>query len=534
MTGRRAWPAAGGRLLFVRPPRRSAGGLALPLLMCALGALHTVSYTLTAAWPLALLALAALVRALAAAGPRRAALLGWAFGVGWLCAGVWWLFISMYRYGQLPALLAAAAVLALCAALSLYLALAAALFARWRRGRASVDAPLFAALWLAAELARARLLTGFPWVASGYSQIDGPLGLLAPWIGVYGIGALLALAAALLALPGSSAGPDGRAAFRPRLAGVLVLLAGPWLMGPREFTDSTGRLGVTLVQTNVAQDEKFAAERMPEALGWLGRALTEAPPGLVIAPETAVPLLPNQLQDFAPGWWELLRQHFQAPGRWALVGLPLGSYEAGYTNSVAGLSTAPDYRYDKYHLVPFGEFIPTGFRWFTQALNIPLGDFSRGPVDAPSFVVDGQRVAPNICYEDLFGEELAVRFVDDARAPTLMANLSNIGWFGDTVALPQHLNISRMRTLELQRPMLRATNTGVTAVIDHRGRVTARLPAHRRDLLTTTVEGRRGTTPYAAWVGRLGLWPWVLLILLVCGAAAFSGRAEPDDPAAPG
>ncbi len=517
----------GGRLLFVRAPQREPGRAQL-LAMLALGALHTLSYVYTAIWPLALLAVAVLARQLAGASVRRAAWLGWSFGVGWLCAAVWWLFISMHRYGQLPAWLSALAVLALAAVLSLYLALACALFARWRRGRVLPDAALFAALWLAAELARALLFTGFPWAASGYSQIDGPLGVLAPWIGVYGIGACLAGAAALLGLPG-----DNKA--RALRWGLLaLLLIGPWWMGPRSFTDGNGRLTVTLLQTNVAQDEKFALERMPDALAWVGHALEQAPPGLAIAPETAVPLLPDQLQDFAPGWWELLTQHFQAPGRFALVGLPLGDYERGYTNSVAGLSAGPVYRYDKQHLVPFGEFIPPGFRWFTQAMNIPLGDFSRGPLNAPSFVVAGQRVAPTICYEDLFGEELAVRFVDPAHAPSLLANLSNIGWFGDSQALPQHLNISRMRSLEFERAMVRSTNTGVTAVIDHRGQVRARLAPFTRGVLESSVEGRVGQTPYAAWAGRFGLWPLVGLVLAICALVMTRPRRPADPDGLPG
>ena len=198
----------------------------------------------------------------------------------------------------------------------------------------------------------------------------------------------------------------------------------------------------------------------------------------------------------------------------ALVGVPLGSYSQGYSNSVVGLSAGAPYRYDKSHLVPFGEFIPTGFRWFTALMNIPLGDFNRGPLNAPSFAARAERVAPNICYEDLFGEELALRFADATRAPTILANVSNIGWFGDTIAVPQHLQISRFRTLELQRPMLRATNTGATAVIDHRGVVTAALPPFTRGVLLATVQGRTGLTPFARWSAAAGLWPlWVLAAL---------------------
>jgi apolipoprotein N-acyltransferase len=202
--------------------------------------------------------------------------------------------------------------------------------------------------------------------------------------------------------------------------------------------------------------------------------------------------------------------------------MPLGSFETGYTNSAVGLlpGQAQAYRYDKAHLVPFGEFIPWGFRWFTELMQIPLGDFDRGPVNAPSLAVGGQRLAPNICYEDLFGEELAVRFVDAAQAPTVLVNLSNIGWFGDTVAIPQHLNISRLRALELQRPMLRATNTGSTAIVDHRGLVTHRLEPRQRGLLDGEFEGRIGTTPYAAWAGRWGLWPLFALALALVAACA--------------
>jgi apolipoprotein N-acyltransferase len=179
--------------------------------------------------------------------------------------------------------------------------------------------------------------------------------------------------------------------------------------------------------------------------------------------------------------------------------------------------------YDKHHLVPFGEFVPFGFRWFTRLMNIPLGDFNRGPLAAPSFAVRSERVAPNICYEDLFGEELAARFADAASAPTMFANISNIGWFGDTIAIDQHLNISRMRTLEFQRPMLRATNTGATAIIDHRGQVVADLPPFTRGVLEAQVQGQTGITPYAWWASRAPLWPYLVLGALGCLWGALRG-----------
>jgi len=499
------------------------------LAAAALGALQTLAFVHTALWWLSLLCMAALAALVWRAAPRRAALFGWLFGSTWLGAGVWWLFISLHRYGGLPAWLAVLAVALLCMALSLYLALAMALFAKRRRGAAALDVALFAVLWLLAELARTVIFTGFPWLASGYAQIDGPLAAWAPWVGVSGIGMLAALLAALLAL-----------AWHRRSWGalglVLLLPAASALLGEREFSVPSGELSVSLLQGNVPQDQKFSMEQMPQTLAWVAHAAGQARGQLVVAPETAVPLLPEQLAELVPDYWPALRARFESGSQSALIGVPLGDYASGYTNSVVGLSTtsrgAPPYRYDKVHLVPFGEFIPTGFRWFTEMMNIPLGDFARGPLNAPSFVVGSERIAPNICYEDLFGAELAQRFMDPASAPTIFANLSNIGWFGDTIAVDQHLNISRMRSLEFQRPMLRATNTGATAIIDHRGRVQAMLPPFTQGVLDGSVQGRDGLTPFAWWSARIGLWPWLLLAGGVLGLS-FSVRRAPTSRGAP-
>ncbi len=450
----------------------------------------------------------AVLLALVSAVPRpRAWLVGGAFGAGWLGGTFWWLFISLYRYGHLPAWLSVLAVALLAVALSVYLAVATALFVRWRSGQIWSDLLLWAALWLLAELARAQIFTGFPWGAAGYAHVDGPLAALAPWVGVYGIGAVSAMLGLLVQRGVASTGLAGRLGAAMLISALALLPA--WSGG--EFTRARGELSVTLLQGNVPQDEKFDFSRLPETLDWHLKALLASKADLVVAPETAIPLLPAQLPQ---GLWDGLQAHFgQGPTR-ALIGVPLGDAERGYTNSVAGLGAGEGksfYRYDKHHLVPFGEFIPLGFRWFVDMMQMPLGDFARGPLVAPSFVVGPERVGPNICYEDLFGEELAARFVDAATAPTVLANVSNIGWFGESIAVDQHLLISRLRTLELQRPMVRATNTGATVAINHRGVVTHRLAPHVRGVLEARVQGREGTTPFAWWVGRFGLWPlWVV------------------------
>ncbi|WP_414676553.1 apolipoprotein N-acyltransferase [Methylibium sp.] len=517
--GARAWPLAADVVAVL-----VAGGL------------HALAFAPNDAPWLQTLTVALLAwRVAAGASAARAALLGLLFSTAWLVGGVWWLYISMHRYGGLPAWMAASAVLALCAFLSLYLAAAMAAWVRLRSGRVALDALSFAALWLLAEWARGAIFTGFPWIAAGYAHSDGPLAALAPWVGVYGIGAVSAGLAAVAAgaLSGAARGTTSRWRWRLRLAFAFVAWWAPAFavsVAPAafEFSRSNGSLSVALVQTNVPQDEKFRVERQPEAIDWMLRALTGAQAELVVLPETAIPLLPEQLPA---GFLDSLAARFSEGSRSALVGLPLGEIAKNeYTNSAAGLSASAStlaggfYRYDKHHLVPFGEFIPFGFRWFVDAMKMPLGDFTRGPLVAPSFEVGAQRVAPNICYEDLFGEELAARFVDEARAPTILANLSNIAWFGDTVAIDQHLQISRLRSLELQRPMIRATNTGATVAIDHRGRVTQQIAPHTRGVLEATVEGRVGTTPYAAWAGRFGLWPLVAAALLAIAFAAAAGR----------
>jgi apolipoprotein N-acyltransferase len=403
-------------------------------------------------------------------------------------------------------------------------------------------APAFAAAWLLAELARGRWFTGFPWGAGGYAHVDGPLAFLAPWVGVYGIGWVAALGAGWLALavaPSAAPAPAPAPALRRgagiALVGVVLALALVRAL-PLPEQPSSGRLKVSLLQGNIAQDEKFQpGTGVKTALSWYGEQLRVATGQLVVAPETALPLLPHELPG---GYLQEIDEHFRGGQQALLVGLPLGDGRTGYTNSVLGLAPAAGaYRYDKHHLVPFGEFIPPLFRWFTEMMNIPLGDFRHGAVGQLSFEWKGQRLAPNICYEDLFGEELAARFVDPLRAPTIFVNLSNIAWFGDSIAIEQHLQISRMRALEFQRPMLRATNTGATAIIDAQGQVTHRLPRLTRGTLEGEVEGRSGLTPYARWAGAWGLaplWIWGLLTLGALVLGDFLGRRVAAAPGAGG
>ena len=190
-----------------------------------------------------------------------------------------------------------------------------------------------------------------------------------------------------------------------------------------------------------------------------------------------------------------------------LLGVPyLGGRDA-YFNSVLTLGSSTRQAYHKVHLVPFGEFIPFGFGWVLEWLSIPLSDFSRGAPDQPPLAVAGQRVAVNVCYEDVFGDEIARR----APEATLLVNLSNVAWFGDSLAPAQHLQIARLRAIETGRMHLTATNTGITAAIDRDGRVLKRLAQFTEGRLEIAAQGYSGATPYV----RLRDWPVVLVSLFI-------------------
>ena len=463
-----------------------------------------------ALWALQLLSMLGLGFALQKAhSARHAFALGQGFATVALSATFWWLFVAMHTYGGLPAVLAVLAVVTLAAALGLYYALACALWWRLAQKNPRKAALAFAAVWTLAELARGTWLTGFGWGAGGYAHVQGPLAFYIPWLGVYGVGALAAWTG--MALAQGKNGPRWQWAA----LAVLVLVSVAMPQGPERFSRSHGALTVTVLQGNIAQNEKFEARTgIVQSLEWYRQTLLNAKTQLVVAPETAIPVLPQQLPA---QYWNDLRAHFQRNGQAALVGIPLGDNRLGYTNSVVGfLPESPKVlRYDKHHLVPFGEFIPPLFRWFTDLMHIPLGDFNRGAVAQAPFAFANQRLAPHICYEDLFGEELAQRFTEPTASPTVFVNLSNIGWFGDTVAIDQHLNIARMRAMEFERPFVRATNTGATVLIDHHGQVTHAAPRLTQAILVGEVNGREGLTPYAWWASRFGLWPlWLICIAL--------------------
>ncbi|HEY4317969.1 MAG TPA: apolipoprotein N-acyltransferase [Herbaspirillum sp.] len=485
----------------------------LILLTLLAGACNVLAFAPFHVWPLQILALAWLFRQAARQpGIRRNFLLGWIYGFGWTAAGVHWLYISMHTYGGMVAWMAALAVGLLALFIGLYSALALSLATwlqrRWRCSEAAMLLLLLPALWVLTEWARGWIFTGFPWLSAGYAHSVGPLKGYAPLLGVYGLGWIAALIAGCCVLATRRRSPDN-AKRRPQaakaVAAIVVLLAGGIALHAIDWTVPKGApIGVRLLQGNIAQETKFSESALLSTLEYYNAAIREAPADLIAIPETAIPLLPQQLPA---NYLERLEAYAQASGSHLALGIPLSDAPGAYSNSLvmfappasSGAAPAP-YRYDKHHLVPFGEFIPLGFRWFVDMMHIPLGDMTRGAVLQAPFAVKDQWIMPNICYEDLFGEEIAEQlgsawFAGKPPASILL-NISNIAWFGDSIALPQHLQISQMRSLESGRPMLRATNTGATAMIDPKGRIAAELPPYTQGVLAEQVQGYQGWTPY--------------------------------------
>ena len=413
------------------------------------------------------------------ASSRRAGLLGFSWGLGFFLTGVSWVYVSLHDVGGMALPIAAFATLLFCIWLALFPAFALYGWVRLRRGVAWRDALLLAGLWTLTEWLRGYLFTGFPWLSLGYSQTPpSPLAGYAPLIGSYGIGFLLVLVAALLATGGR------------RWHSIIAIVAILGIGGALRFVAWTTPIGepvtVTLLQGNIPQSLKWDPERLPLSVDTYTRLVAEHPAQLTVLPETAIPLFLDQIPR------DILRQLTRNGD--VLMGVALKARQGGYANGAVTVSAdlLRVNAYAKTHLVPFGEYVPPGFSWFFNLVNIPMSDFSVGPAHQPPLAIAGQMVGPNICYEDLFGEEL-IRTLPQA---TLLINVSNTAWFGHSLAQPQHLQIAQMRAMETGRPMLRATNTGMTAAIAADGKVLAVLPAFVRDALTVTVRGYIGTTPY--------------------------------------
>ncbi|MEF8708771.1 MAG: apolipoprotein N-acyltransferase [Candidatus Accumulibacter propinquus] len=444
---------------------------------------------------------------------RHGALIAAAYGLGQFLTGVSWVYVSLSVFGGMPAALAGLATLLFCGVLAIYPALAGALFVRLAAPGYWPRALLFAALWVLTEGLRAWVFTGFPWLSAGYSQTPpSPLAGYVPLLGVHGASLASALLGALIFEIVrrwlSTADCPARGWLRwcpalPLVAAAAILAAGELLREVRWTQEEGEPLSVALLQGNVAQEMKWRPERFADSLHSYYRLALENPARLTVLPETALPAFLDQIPaDYLDALQQLaLRRQGDL-----LLGIPVAEGRH-YYNAAVSLGASGRQRYDKVHLVPFGEFVPPGFAWFMAMANIPMSDFTAGSTTQAPLRLAGQRVRVNICYEDAFGSEI----IGALPAATLLVNMSNVAWFGDSLAPAQHLQIAQMRALETGRMLLRATNTGMTAIVDVDGRVLSVLPAFTRGALVGEVRGHSGATPFVRW----GNWPVIALALLL-------------------
>jgi len=445
--------------------------------------------------------------------PSKAARIGFSFGLGLFGSGISWIYVALHDYGAMPLWLAAPAALLFAAFLALFPALAAYLQARFFAARGIRLLALMPASWVLVEWLRGMIFTGFPWLTLGYAHTESPLAGYAPVLGVYGVSWLATLSAGLLAGMVADVKAVGLKANLKSLAFIIVIWGGGALLHTVTWTQPLGApISVALIQGNITQDEKFNEDALVGTLETYRRLILQSEARLTVLPETALPLLRHQVP---PAWEQQLREHAQHNNGDILIGA--FERDAGlYFNSVFSAGSAPEQHYRKQHLVPFGEFIPLRpvLGWFINGvLDIPMGDLTRGDAQANLLNVAGQQIAVNICYEDVFGEEI-IRALPQA---SLLVNVTNDAWYGHSHAAAQHNQIAQLRALETGRMLLRATNTGVTSIINADGTIQAQLPQHQQATLRGNAQAYQGSTPYVRWGNGAIL---IILLTLLAGFAA--------------
>jgi apolipoprotein N-acyltransferase len=488
------------------------------LLALAAGPLVTLSLAPFGVAPAGLLALALLALLLDRLTPAQAFARGWWFGAGFWLAGASWVYVSIHVYGYASVPLALALTLGYCLGLALLQALFAWSYARFVRERPTGRWLGFAGLWVLWEWFRSWALTGFPWLYVGYAHLDGPLAGWVPVGGVFAAGLIVALTAAALApwlMPRWFTPRRSRIA----LGTALALWLSGWGLAQIDWVDAKGEpVTVALVQANVPQQLKWDADFYRQTLS-LYRELS-APlwdkAQIIVWPEAAIPAFYDQARDFVDAEAASAAQHDHA----LIVGIPTRERHGDANlirNSILALGEGRGI-YHKQRLVPFGEYVPLEqwLRGLIRFLDMPMSAFSAGPAGQLPLRAAGLKLGPLICYEVVY-PDLVAEWLPHS---DVLITISNDAWFGRSIGPLQHLQMAQMRALEAGRPMIRGTGNGVTALIDHRGRITARAPQFERTTLTGTIQPMQGATPFA----RTGVWPSIVLAGIFAIGGYFGGR----------
>lgn len=442
-------------------------------------------------------------------------LLSFIFNLAMFLATIHWVYVSMDLFGGMPAMVSMLLILLLCAYLAIFPTLA--LWLSYRIKTSSITLQLLLllpSLWLLMDWVRGWLLTGFPWAYLGYSHADTPLISFAPIFGVQGITLSILLICSALTLLILKRSPIISLLL---IAGLLI--SGQLLKG-LTFTQAQPAMNVALVQGNIDQNEKWLPEQLyPSLFKYLDLSESENKDNkqqeLIIWPESAVAALEIDMQQFL----QPLSRKLEKQNKTLLTGIiDYNLRKDEYFNSIIMLGSLPKgqgyaqtspNRYKKHQLLPIGEFVP--FEEFLRPLapyfNLPMSSFHRGDAIQQNLQTQQTSLAPALCYEIAFPELLRKNIHQDTG---LLLTLSNDAWFGQSIGPHQHLEIARMRAIEFARPLLRGTNTGITAIYDSNGKELGRLPSYSEGVLRDKVQPRTGVTPYQKW-GQWPLWSFCIL-----------------------
>ena len=454
------------------------------------------------------------------ADARTGTILGFCFGCGVFAVGVSWVFISLHNYGEMPLFVSIFVVIVFVALLSLYPAVCGLAQARFcYLPRALRMLLLMPALWILLEWLRGELFGGFPWLYLGYGQVDSPLAAVAPFSGVLGVSLLAAIGGATLVL-----GLIGRSSERLLAIGVLILVFGVGFLADRaSFTIPDGDpVEIAVIQNNVSLSDKWDPEKMEEIVGdYFESSASAIDADLIVWPEAAIPAFFDQLSTIA------IRQLLEHPADYLIGIVERQTKENGvaYYNSAVGISKNLAF-YRKKHLVIFGEYLPAPFffRWLLNYLNIPMSDFSSWKGKQDPMVLAGHNVGITICYEDAFQDRVGASLP----TATILINISEDAWFGDSIAPWQRLQIARMRAMEVHRPIVRSNNNGLSALIDDHGEIISIAPIFESEVLRGQLQPMSGITPFSQF-GNLPLLVCLSLLVFLCLAMSEILKRKPKE-----
>ena len=475
-----------------------------------LGALAVLGFAPFYVFPATIIALIGIIYLWTIAPSAKAGFkLGFQFGLGLYAVGIYWIYISLHDFGGMPWWFAGFCTFCLCAFMALFPAMVG--YFSKRLGYLTISTPV---LWGLSDWIRSWIFTGFPWLTLGYSQTPhSPLAGFMPIVGVYGVSVITALIAACIAvwLANQKNQTINLVWRRKVIVTITLLTAFGFVFKSVEWTSPLGDpFSATLIQGNIPQDIKWSPDAAETTIDQYIAMTKDSQAQLIVLPETALPVIASQL---APEVKQTLSELAKQNSGNVIVGMvDYNPDTQEYFNSAFSFGIAPNQTYSKNHLVPFGEFIPLKqmLGWiYRDWLSIPLSDLARGGKHQRPMQLNNQKVAINICYEDVFGEEI-IRQLPEA---TVLVNISNDAWYGQSYAADQHMQFSQARALETGRMMLRSTNTGATAVIDQHGYVIAHAPHDVKTALDIEAQGYTGSTPYIRW----GNWPFIIICFICLG-----------------